>query len=170
VIYFLKRSDGLVKIGCTGNYYQRYGHLKRDHGELELLGWIDGGMGTEKNLHIKFTSDRMEGEWFNHSDELKSYIETEASHEAPERPVKPEVKSLTLDDYFEEKIAEVQKTEREQIAALKEQAEKDRIQIIKLEAQLEMMEKLALKLQDHAIDAALKFVKEQRDHQIKLVS
>lgn len=170
MIYFLKRADGLVKIGFTGNYHKRFYQLQSEHGELEHLGWIEGDMPAEKEMYKFFAEYRVEGEWFKYSEFMEAYLKINAFPNKPERPPKPEVTHLTFDDYLSIKLDAAMKEEREKYAALLEQSARDRIEIVQLKAQLEMMEKLAVKLQDHAIETALSFLKDQKEQQIKRVS
>lgn len=81
MIYFVRRKDGVIKIGFTAaNVARRKTTLEVAHGKLELLGEIDGGLDTEKSIHARFSDARIDDrEWFRPTDELIAYIH-EASH------------------------------------------------------------------------------------------
>jgi len=90
VIYFLKHPQtGRVKIGQTANYHQRLSSLIVEHGDLELIGIMEGNRDDEQNLHKRFSHLRakdMPGrEWFCLTGELSSYIYQNARFEAPDR-------------------------------------------------------------------------------------
>ena len=79
MIYFLRRSDGLVKIGTTKNFSARLVELERQYGKLELLGWSEGMRREEQLLHKQFDScqAKVDGlEWFHPIPDLLSYIDT----------------------------------------------------------------------------------------------
>jgi hypothetical protein len=42
--------------------------------ELRLLGWVPGSRLLEKRLHDRFAQQRVRGEWFTISDDLRAYI------------------------------------------------------------------------------------------------
>jgi hypothetical protein len=42
--------------------------------ELELLALCDGGQATEAQLHLRFASHRIRGEWFKLNDDLRAHI------------------------------------------------------------------------------------------------
>lgn len=76
-IYFLKRSDGLVKIGTTTSLDARMTALAVGHGPLELLRVVNGGRRREGELHQAFKRFWEYGEWFrSEGGALDSLIET----------------------------------------------------------------------------------------------
>lgn len=86
MIYFLKRADGAIKIGTTNDYRSRVNGLRSEHGDLELIGWMDGGRDKEVELHAMFTSNRVgRSEWFTDSEEIAAYISTNAIKTPPKK-------------------------------------------------------------------------------------
>lgn len=87
VVYFVQRSDGDIKIGCTSNLKQRLTGLKSEYGEVTLLATIPGDRETEDEIHKRFSTLRRQGsinpmwerrqmtEWFDPGGELISFIE-----------------------------------------------------------------------------------------------
>lgn len=81
MIYFLQRTDKLVKIGKTKRYHQRLYELTKIYGALNLLGLMDGFLEKEHELHIKFTAfnSGTDGrEWFKPEPELLEFISLNA--------------------------------------------------------------------------------------------
>jgi len=74
VTYFIQRvPNGPVKIGRTGNTRQRLAELQTGSAEqLVIRGVITSN--RERELHAKFASKRMAGEWFQCDDELETYM------------------------------------------------------------------------------------------------
>lgn len=74
VTYFIQRvPNGPVKIGRTGNARKRLAELQTASAEqLVILGVITSN--RERELHEKFASKRMSGEWFRCDDELERYM------------------------------------------------------------------------------------------------
>lgn len=84
MIYFLRSPDtGLVKIGTTGNYHLRLSQLIAEHGDLELLGLMDGVRLDEQALHRQFAADRVHHEWFRFSDAVASFVEANTHLQIP---------------------------------------------------------------------------------------
>jgi hypothetical protein len=74
-VYFLRRPDGHIKIGCTQDVESRKKVISNIAGyELELLGFIKGGYSFESCLHDEFADIRTVGEWFSQSEKLNSRI------------------------------------------------------------------------------------------------
>lgn len=80
VVYFA-RVGNLVKIGTTGNVWQRMAAL----GHPQLLGVIDGGYKVEKQHHRRFADEHVTGEIFQATDRLLSYIAKHCT-----RPIPPD--------------------------------------------------------------------------------
>ena len=79
MIYFLRRSDGTIKIGTTQNYRIRIPQLISQYGELELVGLIEGGRETEQSLHLQFAEHRIgRTEFFVDHDALREFIAANA--------------------------------------------------------------------------------------------
>lgn len=75
-VYFLRRPDGAIKIGYTGDIGVRIKELSRQQGcDLQLLAWKPGGRDAEAALHKRFWRDRLDGEWFHPSGRLLAYVD-----------------------------------------------------------------------------------------------
>lgn len=75
-IYFVQGlSGGPVKIGISINPEERRRHLRYPE-ELVILATIKGTEQMERELHARFDSIRLFGEWFEPAPELLQYIET----------------------------------------------------------------------------------------------
>ena len=74
-VYFLRRQDGLIKIGTSKNVLARRRSLESAAGPLELLLTLPGDALVERAFHEKFQSDRVHGEWFEPSKKLLAFIE-----------------------------------------------------------------------------------------------
>ncbi len=77
-VYFVQaRHLGLIKIGFSGNPQKRLNSLKTGSpDELNILKVIKGSPRLEAELHRRFASDRVRGEWFKPSAALLSFIQT----------------------------------------------------------------------------------------------
>lgn len=73
-VYFVRRGDGLVKIGQSTNVAGRVRDLSTAAGPMELLCTEPGGLARERELHEIFAEDRVHGEWFKESDQLTAYL------------------------------------------------------------------------------------------------
>ena len=80
MIYFIKSESGHVKIGYSYNgVSKRLSALQSTSPiKLSLVEVFDGGVQREAMLHEKFKEDRLHGEWFKFSDEIKSFIKNPA--------------------------------------------------------------------------------------------
>jgi hypothetical protein len=68
VVYFARRSDGLIKIGFTTRPQQRYDRLAEQQGErLTILHEVetDTPFELEQVAHKVFAEFCVKGEWFN---------------------------------------------------------------------------------------------------------
>lgn len=74
VIYYVRRADGLIKIGTTWRLRHRLSALRREHGELQLLLTHSGGYEAERGLHDRFSELRVTGEWFTARKRLTDWI------------------------------------------------------------------------------------------------
>ena len=81
MVYFVRRLDGLIKIGYSTFVAARVQDLARVHGTIHMLAVIAGGVGVEKGHHAAFGSCRVIGEWFAPSPALLDYIGTLVSVE-----------------------------------------------------------------------------------------
>lgn len=77
-IYFLLSKDtNRVKIGFSTRLSIRIKDLILMNGsDLELIAYKLGSQSDEAELHRMFISDRLYGEWFNYSENIKNYIES----------------------------------------------------------------------------------------------
>jgi hypothetical protein len=73
-IYFLRRRDGLVKVGFTTNLPRRIASLSRSHGPLDVIRVINGDRRRENAIHGALRPSNEFGEWFRDSDELRAFI------------------------------------------------------------------------------------------------
>jgi len=74
LVYFAGKGD-TVKIGISVNPKERIRNLQVASPDLvTLLATQKGGRDVELKLHERFKGDRIMGEWFKMSDELKQYI------------------------------------------------------------------------------------------------
>ena len=80
MIYFLRRANGDIKIGTAIHYQIRVTELIKQHGDLELLGLMDGGRELERELHIQFVANRIgRSEFFKPNDSLLKLINEHAT-------------------------------------------------------------------------------------------
>jgi hypothetical protein len=77
-VYFVQRTtDGAVKIGTSVDPRARLMALRTASAdELVLVAVTSGGHKLERQLHLRFSIQRLNGEWFRPSDELRSLIES----------------------------------------------------------------------------------------------
>lgn len=64
IVYYLRRTDGLIKIGTSTSYLTRFKDLRRAHGDLALLVARAGGYPEETAAHNRFAAVHVGGEWF----------------------------------------------------------------------------------------------------------
>lgn len=81
MIYLIaNRQNHTCKIGFSENPQKRIHDLQVANSvELELLATMEGDKKDEKSLHIKFDLHRVNGEWFNLSDEILDYFNVDFS-------------------------------------------------------------------------------------------
>lgn len=84
-VYFLLDGSGRVKIGVTNDVSRRMSGVQTGCStELSLIRFIEGaGPKVERWLHRKFSAHRVQGEWFNFSDEM---MEVTPPDEVPDVP------------------------------------------------------------------------------------
>lgn len=74
-VYFIVVGD-VVKIGVSSDLQKRVLALKTGLAHQIDAIYVDAGVSlSEKTLHEKFKTHRMEGEWFILADEIKEYID-----------------------------------------------------------------------------------------------
>ncbi len=76
VVYFIQPiNGGPIKIGWSSDVKRRLAALNSAHPyELTILGTIRGSVRDERRLHHRFSSGRLQGEWFEPSEELLAFI------------------------------------------------------------------------------------------------
>jgi Meiotically up-regulated gene 113 len=67
IVYFLRRGDGIIKIGFSASYPSRLNSLQAKHGPLRLLLAYAGGRKEESEAHDRYASLCVGGEWFRPS-------------------------------------------------------------------------------------------------------
>ena len=74
MIYFIESGKGgPIKIGVTWNIQLRLDELQVGNPcKLNLLWIYNGRQFTELELHAKFKSDRIRGEWYNRTEAILS--------------------------------------------------------------------------------------------------
>jgi len=87
LVYYLQRSDDLIKIGYSGNFRARFLALQREHGALRILATHRGGSRAEAAMHDRFHADRVMGEWFNPSEALLAHVAKVAGRERRRKSV-----------------------------------------------------------------------------------
>lgn len=92
-VYFIQCGDGgPVKIGKANDVEKRLTLLQIGSPySLTLLGIMAGGRVDESELHRRFASSRMRGEWFAPTEELRAFIAAETT-----LPVAPEPEPVDL--------------------------------------------------------------------------
>lgn len=74
VVYFF-RSGPFIKIGTTTKLKHRLQNVQTSHPTpLVLVGSLKGDKRLERELHRRFASLRVNGEWFREVDDLAVYI------------------------------------------------------------------------------------------------
>jgi hypothetical protein len=76
-VYFIKSSDGPIKIGFAVNVESRMNRLQTStHAGLKILCAVDGTHKTEHDFHKRFAEYRIhpKREWFKHAGKLRKFI------------------------------------------------------------------------------------------------
>lgn len=76
MIYVVQEEhSGLVKIGLSDDPWARHGKMQSDcPGKLTVLCLEAGDGAYERELHARFSADRVRGEWFRYSDRIAAYV------------------------------------------------------------------------------------------------
>lgn len=75
-VYFVQGELGRIKIGFSSNVESRLRDLQCSSAvPLRLLASIPGGPAVEAELHARFASARVHGEWFEPTEDLLVFIE-----------------------------------------------------------------------------------------------
>jgi hypothetical protein len=89
MIYFVQRANSDIKIGFTDDWQSRRLTLQHKQGRIALLGWIEGGVAKEKELHKQFRDYRINkkhrSDWFEVNQGLLDFIQAETIKETPAR-------------------------------------------------------------------------------------
>lgn len=83
IVYIATASENpdTVKIGSS------IAPKKRTHElQLNVLLYLEGGRNTEFALHRRFEKDKIKGEWFRYSDDIKTFIKDNLPAEAESAP------------------------------------------------------------------------------------
>lgn len=76
MIYFIKDSEGRIKIGTSCNPWTRLNGLATGAADaLTLLAVMDGDRTVERELHKRFSSHRIGREWFRSVPEILALVE-----------------------------------------------------------------------------------------------
>lgn len=94
MIYFIQAGshDAPVKIGYSSSRDPEKRRKELQTGNpyrLRVIGVIpEGTVSREQELHYKFRSASLEGEWFDYTPELREFVitQTELPQKAPYRP------------------------------------------------------------------------------------
>lgn len=75
-VYFIEgATSGAIKIGTTKNLHARMSSMQTASVEpLTVLGTVNGGVDLERKLHMEFAGQRVRGEWFRSTPELRARI------------------------------------------------------------------------------------------------
>ncbi|GAB4351446.1 MAG: hypothetical protein Kow0026_08520 [Oricola sp.] len=73
-IYFVQKTDGMVKVGFTTTLSRRLTTLSKSHGPLEVLGTINGDKQRERSIHRQLERFNVYGEWFRGEGEVIDYV------------------------------------------------------------------------------------------------
>lgn len=80
VYFILDKLNNKVKIGCALIVQDRLKTLQiGSFNDLELLYKEEGRHPHENSLHTRFRRDRIKGEWFNYSKNIKEYISSKTA-------------------------------------------------------------------------------------------
>ncbi len=75
VVYFMY-SAGKIKIGYSADVLKRLTDLSNAAASpVELIAVLPGNRDLEKRLHRTFKPDRVHGEWFKPSSEIRRFLE-----------------------------------------------------------------------------------------------
>ena len=77
-IYFIGHGGSkTMKVGYTsGNPYARMAALQTGSPDrLYMMGWVEGTLSDERELHDRFAHLRVSGEWFRFEAELEEFYD-----------------------------------------------------------------------------------------------
>ena len=82
-------NENIVKIGFSLRPDRRLSKVSSDSPlEVNLLGFVPGGRDKELALHNKFSSYRVNGEWFRNEGDVAIFVATLPKVEAPRKIVR----------------------------------------------------------------------------------
>lgn len=86
-VYFIRdAAAGLVKIGHAGNPWRRLYQIQvHNAAPLEIVAIEQGGEKRESELHVRFSSSHVRGEWFRFDGDVQAYA---AALGVPEKPLR----------------------------------------------------------------------------------
>ena len=64
-VYYVRRTDGMIKVGTSRKAAVRLATLAHEHGQLALMAIHAGGYKEESAVHRKFKELHIGGEWFH---------------------------------------------------------------------------------------------------------
>jgi hypothetical protein len=73
-VYFLQMKKG-IKIGFSSNLKDRVGSMAKHEKKPYLLGIVDGDLDDEQRIHWRFAHQRIAGEIFKNSEEIRDFVE-----------------------------------------------------------------------------------------------
>lgn len=74
IVYYVRRKDGMIKIGTSRVAARRLEEIAREHGSLILMAFHTGARAEESATHRRFKALRAEGEWFRPALPLLEHI------------------------------------------------------------------------------------------------
>ena len=75
LVYFIRCGDA-VKIGYTKDIDRRLAHIRMlNPNRVEVLAMMAGAVQLERDLHTRFSAQRVHGEWFRLDGELAELLE-----------------------------------------------------------------------------------------------
>lgn len=78
---YMMYCGGRIKIGTTVDLAHRLTHIQGSNPLPVSVIWaIGGGRLTEKALHKEFAAERIRGEWFDLSDQIRNFIDDMDAH------------------------------------------------------------------------------------------
>ena len=82
-VYFARKveSPTEIKIGTANDLDRRLNNVARAVGPLHLFASMPGGVAIERDIQLRFSHLRIEGEWFRSNDEIENFIRVIAGPE-----------------------------------------------------------------------------------------
>lgn len=104
IVYFVRRKDGIIKIGFSTDFESRLKALSFEHGNLEIIHLVktNNAIVTETLFHNFYKSKRVEGEWFELNKNDIKFIKSAKYPRYIQKVI--EGNSFDKDLYFEEAV------------------------------------------------------------------